>query len=59
MLSITTPSRIPTSSLLGPLKDLAEGQFYGVPPGVDLTRYHAVTIWSQKYAVNFTTAPLR
>ena len=43
---------------LGPMKGLAQDQVYDVPPGVDLARYHAVTIWSQKYAVNFTTAPL-
>jgi Electron transfer DM13 len=44
---------------LGPLKGLAQDQVYDVAAGVDLTQYHAVIIWSQKYAVNFTTAPLR
>lgn len=44
---------------LGPLKGLAQNQVYELPTGVDLAQYHAVTIWSQKYAVNFTTAPLR
>jgi len=52
---------VATSSFisLGPLKDAAVEQVYEVPPGIDLSRYHAVTIWSRKYAVNFTTAPLR
>ena len=44
---------------LGPLKDSGPRQVYSVPAGVDLSRFHAVTIWSQKYNVNFTTAPLR
>ncbi len=44
---------------LGPLKGLAQDQLYDVPADVDLARYHAVIIWSQKYGVNFTTAPLR
>jgi hypothetical protein len=44
---------------LGPLKPAPDGQVYDVPAGVDLRRYHAVTIWSRKYQVNFTTAPLR
>ena len=32
---------------------------YQVPAGVNLRKYRAVTIWSMKYQVNFTTAPLR
>jgi hypothetical protein len=44
---------------LGPLKGLAQDQVYDVPADVDLARYRAVIIWSQKYGVNFTTAPLR
>jgi hypothetical protein len=44
---------------LGPLKGLAQDQVYEVPAGVDLSKYHAVVIWSQKYGVNFTTGPLR
>ena len=43
---------------LGPLRDSGSRQTYSVPAGVDLSRFHAVTIWSQKYHVNFTTAPL-
>ena len=31
---------------------------YPVPDGVDVARFRAVTIWSAKYQVNFTTAPL-
>lgn len=45
--------------LLGMLKGTAAEQEFEVPAGVDVSRYHAVTIWSEKYQVNFTTAPLR
>ena len=31
---------------------------YPLPAQLDLERYRAVTIWSRRYGVNFTTAPL-
>jgi hypothetical protein len=43
---------------LGPLAACEGDQEYEVPPDADLTRFRAVTIWSDKYGVNFTTAPL-
>jgi hypothetical protein len=33
-------------------------QEYEIPPDLDLSRWHAVTIWSTRYDVNFATAPL-
>jgi len=44
---------------LGPLGGNAGDQSFEVPIGIDLNRYRAVTIWSRKYRVNFTTAPLK
>jgi Electron transfer DM13 len=44
---------------LGPLRDAERDQRFEVPIEIDLRRYRAVTIWSRKYRVNFTTAPLR
>ncbi len=44
------------------LSDLqtAEGDStYPLPSDLDLNKYRAVTIWSRKYRVNFTTAPLK
>jgi hypothetical protein len=43
---------------LGRLKGTDGDQNYDVPPGVDLTRYRAVTIWCRRFSVNFATAPL-
>jgi hypothetical protein len=43
---------------LGALESAQGDQTYPLPAGLDLTRYRAVTIWSRKYRVNFTTAPL-
>lgn len=43
---------------LGPLLTTGGDQELAVPAGLDLTRFHAVTIWSDRYQVNFTTAPL-
>ena len=45
--------------VLGSLKRTQGDQEYLLPPGLDFDRYHAVTIWSRKYGVNCTTAPLR
>lgn len=44
---------------LGELRQSEGEMIYPVPAGLDLNRYRAVTIWSRKYRVNFTTAPLR
>lgn len=44
---------------LGPLRAAEGDQSFNVPVGVDLHRYRAVTIWSRKFRVNFTTAPLK
>lgn len=43
---------------LGKLKGNEGDQNYEIPPGADLTRYRAVTIWCRRFAVNFATAPL-
>lgn len=43
---------------LGPLQTTEGDQSFTLPSHVDLTTYRAVTIWSVKYGVNFTTAPL-
>lgn len=44
---------------LGALTSPRGDQSYSLPDDIDLTRFSAVTIWSRKYRVNFTTAPLR
>lgn len=44
---------------LGLLANPASDQTYSLPDDIDLTRFGAVTIWSRKYRVNYTTAPLR
>jgi Electron transfer DM13 len=43
---------------LGPIKGNIGDQNYDIPSDVDLTKYHAVTIWCQRFGVNFGTAPL-
>lgn len=43
---------------LGPLKGNVGGQNYPIPPGTDLTRYRAVSVWCRRFGVNFTTAAL-
>lgn len=45
--------------VLGQLQTASGDQEYELPADLDLTNYGAVTIWNRKYAVNFTTAPLR
>jgi hypothetical protein len=37
----------------------AESKVFAVPGSVNLEKYRAVTIWSRRYQVNFTTAPLQ
>jgi hypothetical protein len=43
---------------LGKLKGNVGDQNYEVPAGVDLARYRSVTIWCNRFGVNFGTAPL-
>jgi Electron transfer DM13 len=43
---------------LGSLKGNIGDQNYDIPANVDLSRYHAVTIWCKRFSVNFGTAPL-
>jgi Electron transfer DM13 len=43
---------------LGPMKGNIGDQNYDIPAGIDLTRYHSVTIWCRRFGVNFGTAPL-
>jgi Electron transfer DM13 len=43
---------------IAPLKGNVGDQNYDLPAGVDLTKYRAVTIWCQRFGVNFATAPL-
>jgi hypothetical protein len=43
---------------VGALKAVEGDQWYSLPKGADLNKYRAVTIWSKRYLVNFTTAPL-
>ena len=43
---------------IGSLKGNIGDQNYDVPNDLDLTKYRAVTIWCQRFGVNFGTAPL-
>jgi hypothetical protein len=43
---------------LGVLKGNKGDQNFELPAGVDLAKYQAVTIWCQRFSVNFATAPL-
>jgi Electron transfer DM13 len=43
---------------LGALKGNIGDQNYEVPSDIDLAKYRAVTIWCQRFGVNFATAPL-
>jgi hypothetical protein len=43
---------------LGVLKGNIGDQNYDVPADVDLNKYRAVTIWCNRFGVNFGTAPL-
>lgn len=43
---------------LGSLKGNVGDQNYEIPAGTDLSKYRAVTIWCQRFGVNFGTAPL-
>src|SRR5262245_21689222 len=43
---------------VGKLKGNLGDQNYDLPEGVDLEKHHAVTIWCNRFGVNFATAPL-
>ncbi|HZQ69168.1 MAG TPA: DM13 domain-containing protein [Terriglobales bacterium] len=43
---------------IAPLKGNIGDQNYELSSDVDLTKYHAVTIWCKRFSVNFATAPL-
>jgi hypothetical protein len=43
---------------IGPLKGNIGDQNYDIPANVDLRKYQAVTIWCNRFSVNFGTAPL-
>jgi hypothetical protein len=43
---------------LGPMKGNIGDQNYDIPAGIDLAKYHSVTIWCRRFGVNFGTAPL-
>jgi hypothetical protein len=44
---------------LGELKGNLGEQNYDIPADVDLAKHQAVTIWCQRFSVNFGTAPLQ
>ena len=44
---------------LGALKGNQGDQNYEVPADLDLSKYHAVTVWCRRFGVNFATAPLQ
>jgi hypothetical protein len=46
------------SETLRALKGNKGDQNYELPADVDLAKYQAVTIWCQRFSVNFATAPL-
>jgi hypothetical protein len=43
---------------LGALKGNKGDQNYELPADVDLSKYRSVTVWCQRFSVNFATAPL-
>lgn len=43
---------------LGPMKGNVGDQNYDIPAGLDLSQHRSVTIWCQRFGVNFGTAPL-
>jgi hypothetical protein len=43
---------------IGSLKGNIGDQNYEIPADIDLAKYRAVTIWCQRFAVNFATAPM-
>lgn len=43
---------------LGEIKGSTGDQNYDLPAGLDLNKYRAVTVWCERFGVNFATAPL-
>jgi hypothetical protein len=43
---------------LGPIKGNVGDQNYAFGPEVDLSKYRAVSVWCQRFSLNFGTAPL-
>jgi hypothetical protein len=43
---------------IGPLKGNKGDQNYELPADLDLAKYQAVTVWCERFGVNFATAPL-
>ena len=43
---------------LGPLKGNQGNQTYELPDGFDPARYRAISVWCERFSVNFATAPL-
>jgi hypothetical protein len=43
---------------LGPIKGSKGDQNYDLPTDVDLSKYRAVSVWCERFGVNFGTAPL-
>ena len=44
---------------LGPLKGNKGNQTYGLPAEFDPDRHRSISIWCERFSVNFATAPLR
>src|SRR4029077_7064313 len=44
---------------LGPIKRNIGDQNYALGPAVDLSKYRAISIWCQRFSVNFGVAPLK
>jgi hypothetical protein len=44
---------------LGPLKGNRGNQTYQLPAGFDPEKYRSISIWCERFSVNFATAPLR
>lgn len=44
---------------VGHLRGSRGDQNYPLPASLDVSRYHAVTIWCNRFQVNFATAPLK
>ncbi len=45
--------------IVGPLKSDEGSMEYVIPADLDLSRFNAVTVWSSRFEVNYTTAPLQ
>jgi Electron transfer DM13 len=43
---------------LGPIKGNVGDQNYAFGPGVELSKYRSVSVWCQRFSINFGTAPL-